>query len=195
MVSVDRMSRAESLLRELRHYEPFDSVERQHCRDLINLLGKGESGFSRETFDPGHVTASCFIIDPSGQRVLLHRHKRLGRWLQMGGHVETNEPLVEAALREAAEESGLDDIELLPGIIDVDVHRIPAGKGEPEHRHYDVRFLARTHAPEAITLDRSESDALAWFPLQDAAATMNEEASARVIDKIAVIVGRKGPDA
>jgi 8-oxo-dGTP pyrophosphatase MutT (NUDIX family) len=187
MVPVERMTRAESLLRELRRYEPFDAVERQHCRDLIALLGTGDVGFSRDAFDPGHVTASCFVIDPTGGRVLLHRHKRLGRWLQMGGHVEDDEPLIAAALREAAEESGLDDLEMLPGIVDVDVHRIPAGKGEPEHRHFDVRFVARTHEPGAITMDRSESDALAWFPLEEAFAAMNEDASRRVLDKIALL--------
>ena len=181
------MTRAESLLRELRRYEPFDAVERQHCRDLIALLGTGDAGFSRDAFDPGHVTASCFVIDPTGGRVLLHRHKRLGRWLQMGGHVEDDEPLIAAALREAAEESGLEDLEMLPGIVDVDVHRIPAGKGEPEHRHFDVRFVARTQEPGAITMDRSESDTLAWFPLEEAVAAMNEEASRRVLDKIALL--------
>ena len=182
------MSRAESLLRELRRYEPFDSVERQHCRDLITLLAGGETGFSRHAFDPGHVTASCFVIDSSSTRVLLHRHKRLGRWLQMGGHVEEEESLVDAALREAAEESGLDDLQMLPGIVDVDVHVIPAGKGEPEHRHFDVRFLARTDEPHAITMDRSESDALAWFPLHEAVAVMNEEASTRVMGKIGMLL-------
>ena len=179
------MTRAESLLRELRRYEPFDAVERQHCRDLIALLGTGDAGFSRDAFDPGHVTASCFVIDPTGGRVLLHRHKRLGRWLQMGGHVEEDEPLIAAALREAAEESGLDDLEMLSGIVDVDVHRIPAGKGEPEHRHFDVRYLARTGNPDSITIDAAESLDLRWVTLADAVTLMATEESRRVIDKIA----------
>jgi 8-oxo-dGTP pyrophosphatase MutT (NUDIX family) len=186
------MSRADSLLRELRRYEPFDSVERQHCRDLITLLTAGESSFSRDSFDPGHVTASCFVIDPAAGRLLLHRHKRLGRWLQMGGHIEGDESLMEAAQREAAEESGLDDLEMLHGIVDIDVHRIPAGKGEPEHRHFDVRFVARTGDPHAITMERRESDALAWFPFEEATTVMNEEGSARVIGKIGMLLGEKG---
>ena len=140
--------------------------------------------FVRNHFAPGHVTASLFILDPASAALLLHHHRRLGRWLQMGGHVEAAEDPATAALREGQEESGLTDLELLPGIFDLDVHAIPAGKGEPDHLHFDVRYLARTASPDRITIDRNESNDLAWVPLDEAVALMNEEASSRVIRKI-----------
>lgn len=101
-----------------------------------------------------------------------------------GCHVEAGEHPADAALREGAEESGLDDLELFPGILDLDVHGIPAGKGEPDHLHFDVRYLARTRNPEGITIDADESNDLAWVPLADAVSLMNEEASSRVVRKI-----------
>ena len=103
----------------------------------------------------------------------------------MGGHVEAGEDPVTAALREGAEESGLTDLELVSdAIADLDVHVIPAGRGEPEHRHYDVRYIARTHAPDSIAADVRESNHLAWFDLDRAAALMQGEESLRVIQKI-----------
>ena len=64
------------------------------------------------------------------------------------------------------------------------VHVIPAAKGEPEHRHFDVRYVARTATPDAVVIDRAESNDVAWVPLERAEALMNEAASSRVIQKI-----------
>ena len=69
-------------------------------------------------------------------------------------------------------------------IFDLDVHVIPAAKGEPEHRHFDVRYIARTVSPGAVVIDRAESNDVAWVPLERAEALMNEAGSSRVIQKI-----------
>ena len=181
--------RGDSLLRELHAYAPADALEETHHRAMIELLANGEDAFSRDAFAPGHITAGCFIVDPAGDRLLLLHHRRLDRWLQMGGHVERDETPLAAALREAEEESGLDDLKLVvDAIFDVDVHAIPAAKGEPDHSHYDVRYLARTTHPAAIAFDPNESNDLAWVPLERAVALMNEEASARAIRKIRSVI-------
>lgn len=184
------MTRVEALAAELRRYRAADELEMAHHRGVLELLGAGEPSFLRGSFEPGHITASLFIVD-ANWRLLLHRHKRLGRWLQMGGHVEPGETTLEAALREGSEESGLADLEIVGGVIDVDVHAIPAGKGEPDHRHFDVRYVARTRTPETITIDPAESEALAWFHLADAESAMNEAASTRVIRKIGMLRGER----
>jgi 8-oxo-dGTP pyrophosphatase MutT (NUDIX family) len=169
---------------ELRRYQAADETERRHQRELIALMETSTAPFSRGTFAPGHITASLFIVDGAA-RLLLHHHRRLGRWLQMGGHLEVGESPLDAALREGAEESGLADLTVAPGIFDLDIHPIPAGKGEPEHRHYDVRYLARTSDPDCITIDTGESVDLRWVTLADAVTLMATEESRRVIDKIA----------
>ena len=151
--------------------------------DFLQLLQTTPDPFSRHQFAPGHITASCYIIDGEG-RLLLHHHRRLNRWLQMGGHVEAGESPADAALREAQEESGLRDLKILGSIADLDVHVIPAGRGEPEHRHFDVRYIARTASPEAIAMDAQESNELMWVDLQRAADLMQGEESLRVLRKI-----------
>jgi 8-oxo-dGTP pyrophosphatase MutT (NUDIX family) len=176
------MSRHERLLAELETYAGADPVEERHRLAMVDLLSS-EGAFSRSHFVPGHFTASCYILD-DGARLLLHHHRRLNRWLQMGGHVEGDESPALAALREGAEESGLSDLRLSGEIFDLDVHAIPAAKGEPQHDHFDVRYVARTHVPEAIAIDRAESNDLLWVTLDRAAELMPGPESQRVIRKI-----------
>ena len=176
------MSRHERLLAELETYAGADPAEERHRRAMVELLSSADA-FSRSHFAPGHFTASCYIVDFAG-RLLLHHHRRLNRWLQMGGHVEGDESPALAALREGSEESGLSDLRLAAGIFDLDIHAIPAAKGEPQHDHFDVRYVARTGAPEAIAIDRAESNDLAWVTLDRAAELMPGPESQRVIRKI-----------
>ena len=176
------MTRHQRLLADLETYAGADAVEEEHRLAMVNLLTSADA-FSRGHFAPGHFTASCYIVDGEG-RLLLHHHRRLDRWLQMGGHVEADELPHAAALREGVEESGLRDLHLLDGIFDLDIHAIPAAKGEPRHDHFDVRYVARTAAPHAIALDRSESNELSWFTLDRAAELMPGPESQRVIRKI-----------
>lgn len=173
-----------TFLDQLRTYAPSDEAEAAHRDRMVNLLTAAADPFSRGHFAPGHFTASCYIIDGGG-RLLLHHHRRLGRWLQMGGHVEAGESTARAALREGAEESGLRDLSLVgEEIFDLDVHGIPAAKGEPDHDHFDVRYLARTSSPHAISIDRAESNELAWVTLERAAELMPGPESHRVLRKI-----------
>jgi len=185
------MSRHETLLRELASYSTSDALEARHREAMMALVASDADPFHRSHFAPGHFTASCFIVDDAG-RLLLHHHRRLDRWLQMGGHIEAGEAPALAALREGTEESGLTDLELVgEGIFDLDVHLIPAGKGEPDHEHFDVRYLARTRTPDAIKIDRAESNELAWVSLQQAARLMPGEESHRVIDKIEILFRKR----
>ena len=177
------MTRHERLRIELERYGASDASEVRHRAAMLDLLSEPDA-FDRGHFGPGHFTASCYVIDAAG-RLLLHHHRRLDRWLQMGGHVEGDESPELTALREGAEESGLRDLALATdGIFDLDIHAIPAAKGEPDHDHYDVRYLARTASPGAIALDRAESNDLAWVTLARAAELMPGAESHRVLRKI-----------
>jgi 8-oxo-dGTP pyrophosphatase MutT (NUDIX family) len=156
------------LERLLDAYRPIDPLDERHHRALVELARGAGDCFSRTRFEPGHVTASAFVLDLSRARLALILHKKLGRWLQPGGHVEsTDGDLESAARREVFEETGLDRLVLIDqGVFDVDVHEIPARKDEPRHHHFDVRFAFAAVSDEArATCD--EVSGFRWIALSD----------------------------
>jgi 8-oxo-dGTP pyrophosphatase MutT (NUDIX family) len=136
-----------------------------------------EDCFER-TCVPGHFTASAWLVDGTGQRILLTHHRKLERWLQLGGHADGDNDLVRVALREAEEESGLRDLHVEPAIFDLDRHLIPARGADPDHWHYDVRFVV--HATGSADFSVSgESHALAWREVAEIAVDSSIDESVR----------------
>jgi len=184
------LDRARRALRDalLRHV-PEDAREERHRKAILRLVETEPACFSRHAFVPGHVTGSAFVVCRSTGKVLLHHHRRLNAWLQLGGHDDGENDPRTTALREAEEESGLKDLTLLQDeILDLDVHDIPAGKGEPPHKHHDVRYALATAHPEEIQRDAGESLDLAWFTLEDAAEKMNEPGARRALARLAKLL-------
>ncbi len=128
-----------SLIALLRAHRPADEQEATAVGAILDVLDTYRTAaLGRTHFVPGHLTASGFVGGERG--VLLIHHDRLGRWMQPGGHFEPEDESVEAAARrEVEEETGIGDLESL-GLLDVDVHEIPAGKSEPRHLHFDLRW-------------------------------------------------------
>lgn len=114
----------------------------------------------------GHFTASCWLVSADGERVLLTHHRKLQRWLQLGGHADGDADLARVAWREALEESGLPELIVERRIFDIDAHTIPARGDEPEHTHWDVRFVIHCRGSEDFAVS-AESLALAWVPVAE----------------------------
>lgn len=121
--------------------------------------------FSRDLYEPGHFTASGFVLDPDRTRLLLILHRRLGLWLQPGGHVEpTDVSLLAAAEREVCEETGILPPSVLESCFDLDIHRIPATSSAPSHLHFDVRALLG--AQDLLLRQAHEVADARWFELE-----------------------------
>ncbi|MGW0563789.1 NUDIX hydrolase [Streptomyces sp. NPDC003016] len=139
--------------------------EKWRLSPIGELLDADHDVTSRKTFD-GHATVGVILADPAG-RILLIKHRALNRWLLPGGHLEPQDgSLLEAAQRELTEETGIPASALIPAghrPLHIDAHHIPANpaKDEPGHRHFDFRYIFRTHT-EAVELQEEEVTAAAW---------------------------------
>jgi len=127
---------------------------------------------------PGHFTGSAWLVSADGERALLLHHRKLDIWVQPGGHADGEGDLASVALREAEEETGLPGLRIEGGVFDLDRHMIPARGSEPEHFHYDVRFVVRAGADEAFVVSE-ESHALAWIPVREIASDEHADGSVR----------------
>ena len=152
--------------------------------EMLRLLSARDDCFLRTCF-PAHFTASALVLSGDGATTLLTHHRLLDRWLQFGGHCDGNPDLLAGALREAAEESGVAGLVPMDSEpVDLDIHVIPANprRGEPEHFHYDVRFLLR--APrDAVPVPSDESKDLRWFTPDEMRALSEESGLRRLVEK------------
>jgi 8-oxo-dGTP pyrophosphatase MutT (NUDIX family) len=147
--------------------------------DVAAALWVAETGDPWSRSSPLHVTCSALVVHPPTKRVLLRWHERQQSWLQVGGHADPGETdPFEIARREAVEETGLPDLDAWPGpapeVLHVVVVPVPAGKGEPDHEHADLRYLLATDRPEAI-VEESASAPLRWLTLAEARELTTED--------------------
>jgi 8-oxo-dGTP pyrophosphatase MutT (NUDIX family) len=141
----------------------------------------------------GHLTGSAWIVSPDRRRTLLTHHRKLGKWLQLGGHADGDGDLLAVALREAREESGLARLSVVdPRLFDVDRHWIGPRGDEPGHWHHDLRFMLEADPSELLTLS-AESKALSWVEVAEVEGLNPEESMARMVRKTRAAPGDAGP--
>jgi 8-oxo-dGTP pyrophosphatase MutT (NUDIX family) len=130
----------------------------------------------------GHITASALVVDPEQGRVLLMLHRKLRKWLQMGGHCEPEDTtLAHAALREATEESGIPGLTLLDGgPVKLDRHHTPCAW------HLDVQYAA-VAPPGAVPAVSDESLDLRWYTYEEV-ASVADESVVRLVDRTRALV-------
>jgi 8-oxo-dGTP pyrophosphatase MutT (NUDIX family) len=151
------------LIQVLQQYDTSYPEEKKFLPLFLDLL-KHPRAYFRDHF-PGHMTGSAWILDQTRKKVLLTHHAKLNRWLQPGGHADGEENIVEVALKEAREETGINHFErIIPGLFDVDIHLIPGRKDTPAHHHYDIRILLSADSTLPL-LRTEESHDLRWVDL------------------------------
>ena len=192
---------ASSLIEAFRRYRDQWQGDADVVAQFEDFARSHADAFERSNLI-GHFTGSAWLVSADGDRVLLMHHRKLDRWLQPGGHADGDTDLARVALREAEEETGLVGLRVDGDIFDIDRHRIaghvlvtcpdgpaspsafapgersPARADEPEHWHYDVRYVVRASADESFVVN-AESHALAWRPVDAVAADETLDASLR----------------
>jgi 8-oxo-dGTP pyrophosphatase MutT (NUDIX family) len=169
------------LLTLLSRYAPADSQDAALADRIRAFIESDPACFERSN-PVGHITGSTWIIDPSGTKALLVQHKKLNKWLQPGGHADGDSDILRVALREAQEETGIPEFEIVsPEIFDVDIHLIPAHGADAQHEHFDIRFALRAKTKEFKI--SGESHAMAWVDLDKISTYSQEESLLRMARK------------
>jgi 8-oxo-dGTP pyrophosphatase MutT (NUDIX family) len=164
--------------------QTLDAHETAMTADTLRFV-EAQADCLLRTCAPGHLTGSAWIVSPDRNRTLLTHHRKLDKWLQLGGHADGDCDLRAVALREAREESGLTGLKALsPEIFDLDRHWIPPRKTDPGHYHYDLRFVFEADPDEPLALS-GESKDLAWVELTRVTTLNPEESMARMVRKTA----------
>ena len=171
------------LIYRLEEHRPFNRHEEGVLERLLAFVRTHSDCFER-TLQVGHVTASAWVVNEQLTHALLTHHAKLGMWLQMGGHCDGDPDVLRVALREVREESGLTRVEPLLGgaIFDVDAHVIPARKSEPEHIHYDVRFLIRASMAEPLRVSEESHD-VAWVEFKRVKDLNTDQSVLRLLER------------
>ncbi|MEX2444820.1 MAG: NUDIX hydrolase [Alkalispirochaeta sp.] len=171
-------------MKALRAYAERFPAEASIVTRFLDLAVAWPECLHRE-YVPGHLTASGWVVHRESESVLLTHHRKLDKWLQLGGHADGDPDLPAVAVREIEEESGLrnfvamDDPEVP---FDIDIHEIPSHGGVPRHFHYDLRFAYATR-DRSTPVVSDESHDVAWVPLGELHRYTTEESMVRMRDK------------
>lgn len=171
----------QNLRAEIERFVPFDSQEAENQRDFLRLLSVQATPQDRQVYTPGHLTASAFVASTTDRKVLLLYHQKLQRWLQPGGHIEKIDASFSAAAqRELLEETGLKKV-IPTDVFDLDIQKIPARGDQPNHLHFDVRYLVKVNGLPDYGPQESE---VRWFGLAEIEAIGPDIGTRRAADKL-----------
>lgn len=176
------------LLKQLADYAALRPDERAVAARIRTLV-EGHADCFERTCRPGHVTGSAWVVSADGERALLLHHKKLGKWLQPGGHADGQSDVAGVARREVVEETGLTELRLFSETpLDLDVHEIPelfTPEGvvvEDAHEHHDVRYLFICEGDENPVLS-DESNELRWCGPDEVRGLTDEWSVIRLLEK------------
>ena len=150
---------------------------------MLNFFDNHDDCFEKDNL-PGHFTGSAWVISPDKNKILMTHHKKLNMWLQLGGHADGEKDLKSVAIKEAKEESGFNNFSILSEeIFDLDIHKIEPMSENPEHLHYDVRFLLEADPNEQNIIISEESHDVKWIHLDDVLEYNSEASISRMVEK------------
>ena len=160
---------------------PGDATHEANRAQILAFIAAHPDALHRSCLE-GHLTGSAAVIDPSTRQVLLLLHAKVQRWLQPGGHADGDGNLARVALREAAEETGIEGLRVLQPAVDLDVHLFHnAIATEPDHLHLDVRHLVIA-PPGAVAVTNHESEGVRWVPVEGIAREAVDPGTVRMVE-------------
>ena len=174
---VYKMDRAD-LIKQIESYCPYNEQEETDRQMILKCLKEEEDIFDRGNC-LAHMTASAWVVNPGRTKVLMVYHNIYKSWSWLGGHADNEQDLLQVAVREVKEESGLarvrpvsEDIYSLE-VLTVDGH-VKRGVYVPSHLHLNVTYLLEADEHGQLRVKEDENSGVAWFAPGDAVLASTE---------------------
>ena len=176
------LKKNKKLFFSLEKYFPTNKIEQANKNVMLSFLRKNHNCLKRTSIR-GHFTASAWVVNSEETHVLLMHHKKLNIWIQLGGHADGENDLLNVAIKEVLEESGIKNISpITDKIFDIGVHRIPRYQLIKEHYHYDIRFLLKSTSDDTLVANEESTD-LKWFLASQASLPTKNQDIQRMLSK------------
>jgi len=166
------------IIRQVTEYQPYNEQEEKDKLLILKLLKEREDIFSRDN-EIAHMTASAWVVNKDKSKVLMIYHNIYNSWSWLGGHADNNEHLLEVAIREVCEESGLTEVKPITSsmfsleVLTVDGHE-KKGSYVSSHLHLNITYLLEADEEEALSVKPDENSGVSWFGLEDAVNASTE---------------------
>lgn len=166
------------LVEQIKNYQPCNDQEKADKTMILDCLEKGSIIFYR-SHKIDHMTASAWVVNPQRTKVLMVYHNIYDSWSWMGGHADGEQDLLQVAVREVQEESGLENIRCLTDdifsleVLTVDGH-IKHGEYVSSHLHLNLTYLLEADEDEELFVKEDENSGVAWFSLEEAVKASTE---------------------
>ena len=166
------------LLEEIKAYLPFNEQEEMDKNLILDCLTQGKNVLHRENLE-AHLTASAWVVNLQRTKVLMVYHNIYDSWSWMGGHADGEEDLLQVAIKEVQEESGLQTVHpVTPEIFSLEVLTVDGhlknGKYVSSHLHLNLTYLLEADEAAQLSIKADENSGVAWFSLEDAVNASSE---------------------
>ena len=156
----------------LERYDPLYKEELFVKEKMLDLLRNCDDCFLRSC-KVGHFTSSAFLLNKNMTHICLMHHRKFDKWMQLGGHCDGDTDVLNVAIKEAREESGIKHIRPVSrDIFDIDMHLTPANNKDEAHYHFDIRFLLHAYE-DNIFIKNHESKEIRWIENSDIEISQN----------------------
>ena len=158
-----------NLKEEIEKYTPYNKQEQEDRNMMLEYLNTFEDCLTRNNRF-GHFTASAIVVNPARDKILFAYHNIYKSWAWLGGHADGEENLLEVALREAKEETSIEQIKPISNeilgleVIHVQPH-IKREKFVSAHVHLNITYLFEADDTQQIHNKPDENKEVGWLPI------------------------------
>lgn len=160
------------LINKIKSYVPINKQEEQDQKVMLDYLHLFKENILTRENEFAHFTSSGFILNESKDKVLMIYHNLYNSWAWTGGHADGEEDLLEVAIKEAKEETGVVNIyPLSTEIMSLDIlpvwGHMKKGAYVSSHQHLNVSYLLVASEDDPLRIKEDENSNVGWIPVDE----------------------------